>query len=114
MKIIHDLYEKDPENLLYPTWTPCKEHTCVYFYFNTANFASFLMMAKMTENDRVHITIIERNERNVARSCLVLADDYLIQLGGVEEQFDYLNMGAEVDNAKILKLDEGRKIFTEN
>ena len=63
------------------------------------------MMAKLTKDDQVEMRTIARGLRNKVRSCLVLAGEYLIQLGGVEKQFDYLNMGAEADNIKILRVD---------
>ena len=63
------------------------------------------MRAELKEDDTVFISTIQR-ARNTVRSCLVLADNYLIQLGGVESQFDYLNMGQQVKNVKILQLDK--------
>ena len=63
------------------------------------------MKAELESDDAVSITIIHK-EKHMVRGCLVLAGDHLIHLGGVENQTDYLNVGQQMDNARILKLNK--------
>ena len=105
MKYINEIYEKDNNNLLFPTWTPCDKQGCVYFYFNTDKEGSSLMRAELQSDATVSITLIQEG-RHMVRGCLVVTDDYLVQLGGVSSQFDYLNMGQQVKNIKMLKLNK--------
>ena len=67
------------------------------------------MLAEI-KDDNVHISIID-DSINFIRGCLVLADNHLIYLGGVESQFDYLNMGQQFVNVKVLELDKELIIF---
>ena len=97
------------EEMLFPTWTPCNRHGCAYFHFNLESSSSPLMMAEIRD-DKVHISIIDDSIKSI-RGCLVLADNHLIYLGGVESQFDYLNMGQQFVNVKVLELNKELIIF---
>ena len=64
------------------------------------------MMAQLEdEGDSVSISIMLREKHRV-RGCLVVAGSHLLHLGGVDEQFDYLNMKQQLHNAKILTLNK--------
>ena len=106
---INDLHKKDSDNLLFPSWTPCNRHGCVYFHFNTNsnNQKTALMMAELEDDsDSVTISILHEEHHLRVRGCLVVAGDHLLHLGGVDRQFDYLNMRQQMDNAKILTLNK--------
>ena len=67
-----------------------------------------LMTAQLEyDKDVVTFSVVHEESNHLrVRGCLVLAGDHLVHLGGVDKQFDYLNMQQQVDNVKILALNE--------